>query len=57
MISDQEVLEIGTGPEDKDVQYYHHFHIDRIDPELLSKPLYIHLDMSLTGDKTGIAGV
>ena len=33
----------------------------RVNPELKSKPLYIHLDMSQgsggKGDKTGIAGV
>ena len=52
-----EILTIGTGPEDREVQYYHFFDKSRIPRELLSKPLFIHLDMSLTGDKTGIAGV
>ena len=52
-----EILTIGTGPEDREVQYYHFFDKARIPRELWSKPLFIHLDMSLTGDKTGIAGV
>lgn len=52
----REILEIGDGPED-DVQYYNFFDIEKIDPQLRSKPLFIHLDMSYTGDLTGIAGV
>lgn len=56
-----EVLTIGTGPEDKEVQYYNFFDVNKIDPALKSKPLFIHLDMSSgsggKGDKTGIAGV
>lgn len=52
----REILEIGDGPDD-DLQYYNFFDISRIDPTLKSKPLFIHLDMSYTGDMTGIAGV
>lgn len=52
-----EILTIGNGPDDIDVQYYNFFDISKIDPKLRSKPLYIHLDMSKTGDRTGIAGV
>ena len=52
----REILEIGDGPED-DTQYYNFFDINKIDPQLRSKPLFIHLDMSYTGDMTGIAGV
>lgn len=52
----REILEIGDGPED-DTQYYNFFDISKIDPQLRSKPLFIHLDMSYTGDMTGIAGV
>ena len=52
-----DILRIGNGPEDKDVQYYNFFHMENIDPKLKSKPFFIHLDMSKTGDKTGIAGV
>lgn len=52
----REILEIGDGPED-DVQYYNFFDISKIDPQLKNKPLFIHLDMSYTGDMTGIGGV
>lgn len=52
----REILEVGNGPDD-DAQYYDFFDITKIDPALKSKPLFIHLDMSVTGDKTGIAGV
>lgn len=52
----REILEIGDGPED-DAQYYNFFDINKIDPQLRSKPLFVHLDMSYTGDMTGIAGV
>ena len=39
----REILEIGDGPED-DTQYYNFFDINKIDPQLRSKPLFIHLD-------------
>ena len=52
----KEILEIGNGPDD-DVQYYNFFDINKIDPKLKNKPLFIHLDMSISGDMTGIAGV
>lgn len=52
----REILEIGDGPDD-DTQYYNFFDINKIDPQLRSKPLFVHLDMSYTGDMTGIAGV
>lgn len=51
-----DILEIGNNPEDKN-QYYDFFNLDYIDRTLLQYPLYIHLDMSISGDKTGIAGV
>lgn len=50
-----EVLEVGNDPNDKH-QYYDFFDINKLPQDLLYKPLYIHLDMSITGDKTGIAG-
>ena len=50
-----EILEIGNGPDDNN-QYYDYFDISKLPQEYLYKPLYIHLDMSITGDKTGIAG-
>ncbi len=52
----KEILEIGNAPDD-DAQYYNFFDLNKIDPSLRSKPLFIHLDMSVTGDLTGIAGV
>lgn len=52
----REVLEIGNGPEDTQ-QYYDSFDLNKIPPEMKTKPLFIHLDMSISGDKTGIAGV
>lgn len=51
-----EILEIGNAPDD-DRQYYNFFDIKKIPAELKSKPLFIHLDMSISGDKTGIVGV
>lgn len=52
----REILEIGNGPDDE-AQYYNFFDLEKVDPKLKSKPLFIHLDMSVSGDKTGIAGV
>ncbi len=51
-----DIIEIGNNPEDNN-QYYDYFNMDCIDKTLLQYPLYIHLDMSISGDKTGIAGV
>lgn len=52
----KEILEVGNAPDDK-TQYYDFADIQRVDPSLKYRPLFIHLDMSTTGDKTGIAGV
>jgi hypothetical protein len=52
----RDVIEVGNGPEDK-VEYKDFIDLTRLDKKLYQKPLYIHLDMSLSGDKTGIAGV
>lgn len=51
----KEIIEVGNGPEDK-AQYSDFFDISRIPNELKSRPLFVHLDMSLSGDKTGIGG-
>ena len=51
----KEVIEVGDQKEDT-TQYYDYFDLSVIPPELKSRPLYIHLDMSVSGDKTGIAG-
>ena len=50
----REVLEVGTGD---DLQYSQFFDTSKVSSLLKSKPLYIHLDMSKSGDRTGIAGV
>lgn len=52
----KDVIEVGNG-EDDTLQYYDFIDLERLDRKLLSMPLYIHLDMSISGDKTGIAGV
>lgn len=52
----KEILEIGNAKEDK-LEYKDFFDLTKIPKEMMSKPLFIHLDMSLSGDKTGIAGV
>lgn len=51
----KDVLEIGNAPDDTD-QYQDYFDFSRVPEDLIRKPLYIHLDMSISGDKTGIAG-
>lgn len=52
----KEIIEVGNAPDDN-AQYSDFFDITRIPEGIRTKPLYIHLDMSLSGDKTGIAGV
>ncbi len=52
----KEILEVGDSKDDK-VQYYDFFDMSKVPVDLKSRPLYIHLDMSVSGDKTGIAGV
>lgn len=52
----RDILEIGNGPEDQ-AQYFDFFDMTKVPKDMLSKPLYIHMDMSISGDMTGIAGV
>lgn len=52
----KEILEIGNAPDDK-AQYYDFFDLSKVPESLKHKPLFVHLDMSISGDKTGIAGV
>lgn len=52
----KDVITVGNNPLDT-AQYQDFFDMSKINMDYLRKPLYIHLDMSLTGDKTGIAGV
>lgn len=51
----KEIIEVGDAKDDKS-QYYDFFDLTQIPDDLKSRPLYIHLDMSISGDKTGIAG-
>ena len=50
----KEIIEVGTGD---NIQYSQFFDLNSVPSILKSKPLYIHLDMSKKGDRTGIAGV
>lgn len=52
----QEIIEVGTARDDT-AQYSDFFDLSRVPGELRNRPLYIHLDMSKSGDKTGIAGI
>lgn len=52
----KDVIEVGNSPDDI-LQYSNFFDLSRVSPRDLARPLFIHLDMSLSGDKTGIAGV
>lgn len=56
----KDIVECGDGEEDFD-QYSKWFDLSRINPSDMSRPMFIHLDMSSgqkgKGDKTGIAGV
>lgn len=52
----KDIITVGNGLDDK-AQYSDFFDLTQVTPEMKTKPLFIHLDMSLTGDKTGIAGV
>lgn len=51
----KEVIEVGDSKDDT-TQYYDYFDLSQVPSELKARPLYIHLDMSVSGDKTGIAG-
>ena len=52
----QDVIEVGNALEDTS-QYYDFFDLEAVPQSMKEKPLYVHLDMSISGDKTGIAGV
>lgn len=51
----RDIIEVGNSPSDI-AQYSDFFDLSKVGSEYKSKPLFIHLDMSLSGDKTGIAG-
>ena len=52
----REIIEVGNAPNDK-AQYCDFFDLNRVPRQYMSKPLFIHLDMSISGDMTGISGV
>lgn len=51
-----EIIEVGNGHDDK-TEYKDLFDMSKIPKDFIYKPLFVHLDMSISGDKTGIAGV
>lgn len=51
-----DIIETGNGKQDT-AQYKNFFNLNNIPRGLMSKPLFVHLDMSISGDMTGIAGV
>ena len=50
-----DIICVGNGKHDE-TQYYDFFDWEKLDKRYLDKPLFIHLDMSTSGDKTGIVG-
>jgi len=53
---EKDIIEVSDDPQDVS-QYYDYLNEDLINPRYKRKPLFVHLDMSISGDKTGIAGV
>lgn len=51
----KDIITVGNSPDDK-AQYKQFFDLAAVNPMDKSRPLFIHLDLSLTGDKSGIAG-
>ena len=52
----KDVIEVGNSPDDH-LQYANFFDLKAVNPTDMSRPMFIHLDLSTSGDKTGIAGV
>ena len=52
----RDVITVGNAPDDR-AQYGDFFDMSRVPKDCMPKPLYVHLDLSKSGDKTGIAGV
>lgn len=50
----KEIIQVGA---DEPTQYYDFIDLERVPQGFKEKPLYIHMDLSESGDKTGIAGV
>ena len=53
---ERDIIEVGNAENDT-AQYYNFFNMENVPQNMKEKPLYVHLDMSISGDKTGIAGV
>ncbi len=51
-----DVIEVSDDPQDTS-EYYDYLDESLINPRYKHKPLFVHLDMSISGDKTGIGGV
>lgn len=51
-----DIIETGNDPKDI-AQYKNFFNLENVPREMMNKPLFVHLDMSISGDMTGIAGV
>ena len=51
-----DIITVGNGKEDT-AEYENFFDETKLSKEYIDRPLFIHLDMSVSGDKTGIAGV
>lgn len=52
----RDIIEVGTAPNDI-AQYKDFFDLSRVPSKTFSLPMFIHLDLSKSGDMTGIAGV
>lgn len=52
----KDIIKVGNAIDDLSA-YNDFIDLSRLNRKYISKPLFIHLDMSLSGDKTGIAGV
>lgn len=50
-----DIITVGDGRDDT-AQYYDFFDMNKVPKEYICKPLFIHLDLSKSGDKTGICG-
>ena len=50
-----DIIKVGNGKDDT-AEYKDFFDLSKVPAEFMNRPLFIHLDMSISGDKTGIAG-
>lgn len=50
-----DIIRVSDDPADTS-QYYDYLDETLVNPKYKRKPLFVHLDMSISGDKTGIAG-